>query len=386
MKKLALTIFFDSFVLMLLGLVIILSASSTYSSIRFDNIFYLFNSHVSKVIIGIILMILFSFIPYELYKDYSKAGILLMALVLFLTLFFAPQIKGAGRWIRIGAFSFQPADVAKLVLIIHLSKLIEDKGELIKDYKNGFIYLFFWIIIIAGLIFLQPNVSNAMLVIIIGLLMMFVGGANIKHLLITSFSTLGIGLMFAMFIEHSRERIVTFIHALKYGGDMNLQVKQALVGLGSGGLIGVGIGNSKQSNLFLPEAYGDFIFAILGEEVGFIGSVLVLMCFLVFFIAGIIVAKKAKDTFGKMLAFGITVSITIYAFVNVAVATGLFPTTGLPLPFISYGGTSLMLLCISVGILINIALSTIVDNKFSALDDTVETVNINNNLSGTIEN
>jgi len=133
--------------------------------------------------------------------------------------------------------------------------------------------------------------------------------------------------------------------------------------LGSGGILGVGIGHSQQSNLFLPEAYGDFIFAILGEETGFIGSVIVLILFLVIFIAGILIAKKAKDEFGQLLAFGITFSIIMYAFVNIAVATGLFPTTGLPLPFISYGGTSLLFLCISVGILINIAISNSINEK-----------------------
>ena len=132
-------------------------------------------------------------------------------------------------------------------------------------------------------------------------------------------------------------------------------MKQALLGLGSGGIFGVGVGHSMQSNLFLPESYGDFIFAIIGEELGFIGSVIVLLSYLLLFIAGILIAKKTKDTFGQMLAFGITFSIILYAFVNAAVATGLVPTTGLPLPFISYGGTSMIFLCISVGILVNIA-------------------------------
>jgi len=136
-------------------------------------------------------------------------------------------------------------------------------------------------------------------------------------------------------------------------------VKQSLYSLGSGGIFGVGAGNSMQNNLFLPEAYGDFIFAILGEEMGFIGTMIVLSGFLVFFFTGILISKKSKDKFGQLLAFGITLSITAYAFVNVAVTTGLLPTTGLPLPFISFGGTSLFFLGISVGILINIALSNI---------------------------
>ena len=160
-----------------------------------------------------------------------------------------------------------------------------------------------------------------------------------------------------MLFTHSRYRIITFITSLHTGEYINIQVKQAILGLGSGGLLGVGIGHSRQSNLFLPEAYGDFIFAIFGEEMGFIGSILLLICFLSLFIAGLLIAKKTKDKFGQLLAFGIIFSIIMYALVNVAVSVGLVPTTGIPLPFISYGGTSLIFLCISIGILINIALS-----------------------------
>jgi cell division protein FtsW len=159
----------------------------------------------------------------------------------------------------------------------------------------------------------------------------------------------------AMIFPHSRSRIFSYVNSVTSGGDLNFQVKQALYSLGSGGVFGVGIGNSMQSNLFLPEAYGDFIFAILGEEFGLIGAIAVLLAYLVLFVCGILVAKKVKDQFGQLLAFGITISIVFYAFVNVAVTTGVLPTTGLPLPFISYGGTSLIFLCISVGILINIA-------------------------------
>jgi len=153
------------------------------------------------------------------------------------------------------------------------------------------------------------------------------------------------------------------------GGDINFQVKQALLSLGSGGIFGVGIGNSMQSNLFLPEAYGDFIFAILGEELGLIGSIGVLFSYLVLFVAGILIAKKARDRFGQLLAFGITISIVSYALVNMAVTTGLMPTTGLPLPFISYGGTSLLFVCIGIGILINIALSN--QKKSDSVDDDI---------------
>jgi cell division protein FtsW len=355
MKKLGLTIFFDAFALTLLGLIIVMSASSTYSVIRFDSLFHLFNSHLFKVIIGILAMILFCAIPYEIYKDFSKPAIIIMTIVLILTLFFAHNIKGAGRWINLGFISFQPADVAKLVLIVHLAAMIEDKGDSLKIYKEGFLYLMIWVLIIAGLILIQPNVSNAILLVFIAFIMLYIGGAKFTHIMGTAFLCLIAGAGAAMLFAHSRERILSFITAINTGGTANIQVKQALLGLGSGGIFGVGLGHSMQSNLFLPESYGDFIFAIVGEELGFLGSFIVLFSYLVLFIAGILIAKKTKDTFGQLLAFGITFSIILYALINAAVATGLVPTTGLPLPFISYGGTSLIFLCISVGILVNIA-------------------------------
>jgi cell division protein FtsW len=223
------------------------------------------------------------------------------------------------------------------------------------NFKNGFLYFFIWIILISGLIMLQPNISSGIMLIIISLAVVYAGGARFKHIFVSiMISGVVIGTA-AMIFPHSRSRIISFVNSVLSGGDLNFQVKQALYSLGSGGIFGVGIGNSMQSNLFLPEAYGDFIFAILGEEFGLIGSITVLLAYLVFLVCGILVAKKSKDMFGQLLAFGITISIVFYAFVNVAVTTGVFPTTGLPLPFISYGGTSLIFLCVSVGILINIA-------------------------------
>lgn len=377
MKKLALTIFLDAFVLTLLGLVLVMSASSTYSAFKFDSLFHLFNSHFFKVVAGIFLMILFAMVPYELYKEFSKPVLMTAVGLLVLTFIIAPDIKGAGRWINLGFMTFQPADFARLALIIHLAALIESKGKEIQDFKNGFIYLFIWVIMVAALIFIQPNLSNGILVLIISLTILFVGGAKLVHILgsiaVCVFSG-GIG---AMIFSHSRERILSFIHSFSNGGDLNIQVKQALLGLGSGGILGVGMGHSRQSNLFLPEAYGDFIFAILGEELGFIGSVIVLFAYLVLFVAGILIAKKCKDVFGQLLAFGISISVLVNAFINVAVATGLVPTTGLPLPFISYGGTSLIFMCISTGILVNIGMTKAMFQSRTNINQTASNKELN---------
>ncbi len=363
MKRLALIIFFNAIALMLLGLVIVMSASSTYSVFKFESVFHLFNSHLFKVGLGILFLIIFCFVPYELYKGFSKGALIATAVILVITLIISPSIKGAGRWLDLGFISIQPADIAKLALIIHLAFLLEDKTNLIENFRHGFMYLFIWVILISGLILIQPNFSNGILLIMISLTIMYVGGARLKHIFVSLIGVITAGGFAALIYPHSRERIFSFVSSIQNGGDINLQVKQALYSLGSGGITGVGVGNSMQNNLFLPEAYGDFIFAILGEELGFIGAVLVLVSFFTLFIAGIMVAKKAKDRFGQILAFGITLSVVTYAFVNIAVTTGLLPTTGLPLPFISYGGTSLLFLCISIGILINIALSNEAKNK-----------------------
>lgn len=357
MRKLAATVFFDSFILLLLGLVIVMSASSTYSDIKFDSLFQLFNYHLFKVLFGIVCMIIFSAIPYRFYKDYSKTAMLIVTFLLIYTLIAGTEINGARRWISVGFITFQPADIARLVIIIHLAVMIEDKKEFIGNFKFGFMPMFFWAILISSLVFIQPNISNGTIIIIISLAMLFVGGAKLRHIFFSLFFSIIAGGTIAMIFAHSRSRILTFIQHLTEGSSINLQVKQAILGLGSGSIWGVGLGHSMQSNLFLPESYGDFIFAILGEEMGFLGAVSVMICYLILLFAGIVIAKKTKDTYGQMLAFGVTFSIVTNAFINIAVATGVVPTTGLPLPFISYGGTSLVFICISVGILVNIALS-----------------------------
>ena len=355
MKKSAFIIIIVSVLFCVLGLAFVMSASSAYSNVKFESLFHLFNSHIFRVVLGLLFLIVFAVIPYDTYKHISKGLMLTITILLIYTLFFAPQIKGSGRWISLGIINFQPADLARLFLIIHLAVLIERKGANIQNFKELFLHLFFWVIIISGLIFFQPNISNGLIIIFISLSMFFVGGARLKHILSTTFGSLLGAISIAMIFEHSRTRILTFVKSVFYGGGINDQVNQALLALGSGGLFGQGIGNGKQSNLFLPESYGDFIFAIIGEELGFIGAVVLLLGYFLIFLAGLIIAKKARDTFGQMLAFGISFSIITNALINIAVTTGIFPTTGVPLPFISYGGTSIIITCISVGILVNIA-------------------------------
>lgn len=355
MKKLAVTIFVSSFALMMLGLVMVMSASSTYSALKFDNTFYLFDEHIKKVAFGLVFLFGAAILPYNYYKRIAKPAIFVTTLLLLLTLILSVSLKGASRWLSIGVFSFQPSDLARLALIIYLAYFIEKKEEVIKSFKYGYLIAIAWIASIALLILAQPNVSSAALISFIGIMVLYVGGANGKHIAATLVPGILFGSGMAMAFSHSRERILDYVNSMLNGTPLNDQVKQALRGFGSGGIFGVGIGHSQQSNLFLPEAYGDFIFAIIGEEAGFVGAFLVIACFFTIFFCGIMIAKKTKDKFGQLLAFGITLNISIFAFANMLVATGMIPTTGLPLPFISYGGTSLIFISVSTGILMNIA-------------------------------
>lgn len=339
------------------GLLILLSASSAYALHSRQSMYSIFMIQFAKAALGVILMILFSAVPYEFYKKYTKYGILLITFILILTRTVMPPLNNAHRWFNLGFFSFQPAEFAKLLLIMHVAKMIEDKQEVLKDFDAGFRYILFWVVVVAGLIISQPNVSNAVIILMLSFAMLFVAGARLKHLFGSAF---GVGLSataIAFVLPHSQKRIMTFFSSTFNGGDFHMQIQQAIIGLGSGGFHGLGLGNSQQRNFHLPEAYGDFIFAIIGEETGLIGTIIILLSFLFLFLIGIVIAKNAKDTFGKLLGFGIASSFLLNAIIHIAVSSGVIPATGITLPFISYGGTSLLVLCISVGMLMNIGFS-----------------------------
>ncbi|MCX7797869.1 MAG: FtsW/RodA/SpoVE family cell cycle protein [Melioribacter sp.] len=342
--------------LMLLGAIMVFTASGTYSMNKFNNFYFLFKAHLWKVLVACVLIFVFAAIPYDIYRKWSIWMMLMMTIILVITLFAATKSKGAGRWLNVfGLFSFQPSEVAKILLIIHLAALIEKKKKLIQNFKKGFLIALMWIVLFVGLIIVQPHVSVSIIMIITSFTILYVGGAKLKHIL-SVFSVLATFFAIAiLFFSHARQRVNDYINSLITGNDVNIQVMQAKIALGSGGLRGLGFGHSRQSDLFLPESYGDFIFSVIGEETGFIGVFVVLLLYLVFFVACLVIAKKSQDKFGQMLVFGLSLNIIVNAFVNVGVVTGLLPTTGIPLPFISFGGTSIILLGASIGIILNVA-------------------------------
>jgi cell division protein FtsW len=357
MKKYSFALFFLATVTLALGLVFLLSASSIYSVQIRSNMFSIFFGQFVKAIGGIFLMIIFASIPYQRYKDFSKIAMLLIIVVLILTITVMHPIANVRRWFKLGPILFQPAEIAKLILVVHLAKLLEEKGEWLHDFHEGLRYPLFWIFVTTLLVVAQKSVSNSIIILATSLILLFVAGANWKQLATGVFAA-GVpvfGLM--MLFQHSRSRIQA------YFGDGSLQLKQAMISLGSGGIFGLGIGNSQQRNLHLPEAYGDFIFSIVGEETGIIGALLVILLFVAIFVIGMIIAKNAKDKFGQYLGFGIAVLFLLHAIIHICVSTGLMPTTGIPLPLFSYGGTSLLVICASLGILMNIGFSNVKETE-----------------------
>ncbi len=342
--------------LMLFSLIVVYSASSFYSSYKWGDPELLFGNHLGKVFFGIGALFLFTRIPYQYYQKYSKEILFLSIILLAVTAGFGKTVKGAARQINIGDFGFQPSILALYALIMHLSSLIVKKGEAIKDLKYGYLPSLAWIGVVAVLILAQPNFSTTTLSVIIGFTLLYLGGARIKHL----FATAGMALPFLIFYLADTEsyrytRLKNYVEGIFSNKAINHQVEQAALAFGSGGIEGNGIGDSRIRELWLPEAYGDFIFAIIGEEYGFIGAVIIMSLFLFILWRGFKIALNAPELFGKLLAFGITFSIGLYAFVNAAVTVGILPTTGIPLPFLSYGGTAILFNAAAIGILLNIS-------------------------------
>jgi len=356
MKTLRRTYYLIVLFLMFVSLIVVFSASG-YFAARHSSMYSYFYQHVIKIGLSVFMIILFGTIDYEYYRVFSKTFLIGIVFVLILTLMLAPQIKGASRWLNIGFIKFQPSELAKLLLIIHLANLIDKKGERIKSFNNGLIYMIVWVMIIFILVYFQPNISLSIIIAICAAAMLYVGGAKFKHLFaIFSVGLVSAGIYAMHSVEHwySRGRISSYINSILTGQTINHQVLQAKIALGSGGTLGLGLGQSHQSAGFVPEAYGDFIFSIIGEEFGFVGIILILLAYLALFVIGIIIAKNLADKFAQLLVFGISFSIVLSAFVNAGVVIGLLPTTGITLPFISYGGTSLMVSGMSVGIVLNI--------------------------------
>jgi cell division protein FtsW len=315
----------------------------------------LFKHHLVRAVIGIVMIFIFSRVDYRNLITFRRILLFVSIILLLYLLVAGVEItKGASRWIRLGGFSFQPSDLVKYALMINLAYLLAKKKEYITSLYYGYLPMVFYVLLFVSLIALQPNFSTASMIFITSIMLFFVGNVRIKHILVTIASMVPLAVLFILSKPYIMNRIFAYQEQTS-GSEANYQVSQAIIGFGNGALIGMGPGNSTQRDFFLPQSYDDFVFSIVGEEYGFIGVLLVIALFLIFIYRGLKLAKNADEAFGRFIAFGFTVIIGLNAIINMMVATGIVPTTGVTLPFMSYGGTSIIFNSIAVGILLNIS-------------------------------
>ena len=357
-----------------IGVVMLYSASSfksLYITSGLSDTIYL-RSHLKRMIIGITAMFFFAVLDYRKLKSIAPHFIILSIFLLFLTKVMSifNEASSAARWLDLGFISMQTSDIARLSLIIYLAYYIDKKGNRIREFYSGIIPPLFLIAFMLFLIIVQPDFSTAAVLGMIGFIMLFIGGAKISHLAAASGAALVIMIPVMLMMPYRMKRIVYWISSIfgesgSLSQNLGYQAQQSLISLGNGGIKGLGIGNSLEKNLFLPEPHTDFIFAIIGEELGLWGAIIVLSIFLFLFQRGIKIAKGTTDTFGIMIAIGIVTSMILYAFVNVGYVTGILPVTGLPIPLISHGGSNLVITLSGLGILLNISESKrSINNKF----------------------
>ncbi|MEX0846041.1 MAG: putative peptidoglycan glycosyltransferase FtsW [Balneolaceae bacterium] len=347
-------------ILMTFGMLAVYSSIAFFAETKSTTAGHLIIGHMVKLGIAFFVMLIFSKMNYHTVAKFSRIGMVISLVLLLAVLAFGTEQFGAKRWLNVGGFSFQPSMVATVALIIHVCVLLSEKQEYIKDFKKTFLPIMFWVILTCGLIGLE-DFSSAAILLGICLVLMFVGRVSVIQL----GSLIAVGILGgALLLGQSgnrQDRINQYITQIKdipseyILQGSGYQAQQAHIAIAKGELIGVGIGKSSQRD-FLPAPYNDFIFAIITEEYGLIGAMSLIFIFTLILIRGVVfIARNAEDHLGALLALACTLTVVLYGFVNASVASGILPVTGLPMPFVSYGGTSMLFTGLMVGILLNIS-------------------------------
>ena len=356
MRQTRISILIITSLLIAVGVIMVYSASAIYAYEKLGDSLFFLKRHLVFLFIGVVSALLVMRIDYRHFKKYSYA--LLFTSLLLLVLVLIPgighQAGGARRWFRFWLFGFQPSEAVKICMIIYFADALSRKGNEIRRFLSGFLPPALILGTCLGLILLEPDLGTAALIGFVAVIMFFVSGANIQHMVYMGLLALPF-LYFAIFkTPYRRNRVIAFLNPWRDPKGTGFQMIQSFLALGSGGLIGVGLGQSKQKLFYLPASHTDFIFSIIGEELGFLGVLSVLALFFALAIQGMRVVAKCNDHFGRLVSLGIVSMITLEAIIHIGVSIGSFPTKGLPLPFISYGGSSLVFHMIAIGILLSI--------------------------------
>ncbi len=356
-KNLGLYLFLVTMILIVFGIIMIYSSSSIWAEYKFNDAFKYVKNQALFAFIGTFLMIIISKIDYKFY--YNKASQIFLISIILLVLVLIPGIgsvrNGSRSWFGIGSFGVQPSEFAKLSLIILASKYLTKSNKFVKDIKKGVIPILALLFLVFGLIMLQPDFGTGMIIVVSILSLLYIAGVNIKFFI--GLGLLGvIGITFLILIAPYRmDRITSFVDPWNDPLGTGFQIIQSLYAIGPGGLLGMGFLKSRQKQFYLPEPQTDFIFSIISEEFGVLGVVIVTSLFVSILYLGIKIALNSKDSFAKYLAFGLLFQMLIQAVMNLAVVIGLIPVTGVTLPFLSYGGSSLLISMVSIGIILSIA-------------------------------
>lgn len=359
-KRYDIILFIATILITIFGIVMIYSASSIWSAYKFNDAFKYVKNQAIFGIIGVVLMILIRKINYKIY--YQKTNTILLVCLILLVLVLIPGIgsirNGSRSWFGIGGFGIQPSEAAKIGLIMFTSKYLEKSNKFIKDLKKGVIPILAILFLVFGLIMLQPDFGTGMIIVISIIAMLFVAGVNMKFFIAGGVLGL-IGIVALILVAPYRmDRITSFLNPWSDPLGTGFQIIQSLYAIGPGGLLGVGFLNSRQKQFYLPEPQTDFIFSIISEELGIFGILLVAFLFITILWCGFHIALKSKNLFAKYLAFGLIFQMLVQAVLNLMVVIGMIPVTGVTLPFLSYGGSSLLVSMASIGIILNIGKET----------------------------
>ena len=363
--------FFLLLVLLTIGLVMLFSASYPYAYYNMDgDSYYFIRNQAMYAVLGVTIMIAVSYFDYHHFHKLAIPLLLVTYLLLIAMLVlrgssFVPNIKGAYRWFYIGPINFQPSEVAKFTLILVFSHLISLNYEKMQTFRYGVVPYAIILGSIAGLVILEKHISATVILVFLGVLMMFIGGTRLRWILLPAI-IVGVVAFYLLFFtdvfSYAMPRIYGWLFPFDPPEGIDTwQTRQSLMTIGSGGLLGLGLGQSRQKYLYLPEPQNDFIFPVICEELGFIGALIILLLFAMLIWRGVAVSLKAKDKFGMLLGVGLTFQVGLQVVLHLMVVTNMLPNTGISLPFFSYGGTSLIMLLAEMGIVLSISRNSSVE-------------------------
>ena len=343
--------------LVTIGTVMIYSSSSIIASEKFLDEYYFLKRHILFVFLGLAAMVILSKFPYHYWKKFAYAGVLLS--IILLSLLFVPgwgvKAGGATRWLKMGGVTFQVTEVVKVALVIFLAHYITKKIGHVKIFPRIFIVPLIVTALIVSLTLFQPDFGTSVIIVMVSMLMFYLAGSRVLHLSMLASLFIPVAVMLVLNESYRLQRWLSFIDPWKDPADSGFHIIQSFLSFGSGGTFGVGIGNGMQKLFYLPEPHTDFILSVIAEEGGFVGVSIIVILFAILIVRGFMISFNSPDLFGTLLSAGLTIILVLEAFVNMAAVMGLIPTKGLVLPFLSYGGTSLLMSMIAIGIILNIS-------------------------------